>query len=243
MNGFAEGQPAGKEAAVKKPMRYELKGLLIALGAMAVLALAILWKSGLDDRLPKDPGVTVYYNTLASQGKYYEKMSRGGTAIGWNGNYDGGIWLAEQDYKDKNSSVLFEKGEPAQPLSVWTDAKDRVSLTRVLVEQGFENISFAVKTRDGAKVKDISVFRWPLDVTGTDAVKKNSWTGRERVEHIRDEGGLFSMPKGQITVEAGYLYSIFVNWTAKGEISAGWEEYSFVTLTPKQAGITVHHPD
>ncbi|MBQ6292942.1 MAG: hypothetical protein IJK77_03590 [Lachnospiraceae bacterium] len=225
---------------MKKPIDHEWKGILIIFGTMAVLILTMLCINAVHDRLPEDTGAAVYYSTYKeTQGQNYTKLTRGACAIG--SCFNNGIWLSENEYRENIPLGGIRYGE-MQPLSVWMDPEYLMASAQILIEDDTAAFWFAVKTRGDAKADNIAVWRWPLDVVGTDAVKKDTWTGRERVEYEWKKGGLFSMSKGSFEPEAGYLYSVFVSWTSE-RLAMGWEEYCFVMLTPEQAGITVYYPD
>ncbi len=225
---------------MKKPIDHEWKAILIIFGTMTVLILIMLCMNGIHDRLPEDAGATVYYSTYkGTQGENYAKLTRGSCAIG--SSFHNGIWLSESEYRELISLGSFRNSE-MQPLSVWMDSEYLKAATQILVADNTDEIWFAVKTRGDAKLDNIAIWRWPLEVVGTDAVKKDTWTGRERVEYEWNKGSLFSMSKGSFKPEEGYLYSIFVSWTSERS-AMGWEEYRFVMMTPEQAGITVYHPD
>ncbi len=102
------------------------------------------------------------------------------------------------------------------------------------IDSGEGTAYFAFKTKDKTKIESFAVKRRPLSVAGTDAVKADSWTGREDVEYTWKEGGLFSLSKGFFTAEPGYLYSIFVFWKSSEKPGVGWTEFSFTTEAAPQ---------
>ena len=99
----------------------------------------------------------------------------------------------------------------------------------ISIYPGDESVWFAFKTKGKTKIESFAVKRWPLELAGTEAVKEDSWTGREDVEYVWKEGGLFSLSKGSFAVKPGYLYSIFVFWKSSESPAQGWTEFSFTT--------------
>ena len=179
----------------KKQIR---KLVLIVCGVTAaVLFICLAIRIG-TNRLPEEPGVAVYYTWLDdAEGRNYMPLSAGGKARSGAGR------------------------QTQKPLSVWTWSEKIPGIDSFLVGEQGSPFFFSVKESGGARVRSVAVRRWPLELAGTDAVKADSWTGREDVEFNWKEGWLGGLSKGSFQVEAGYLYSIIVSW------DRGWDEFSF----------------
>lgn len=198
----------------KKQIR---KLVLIVCGVTAaVLFICLAIRIG-TNRLPEEPGVAVYYTWLDdAEGRNYMPLSAGGKARSGAGRQK--IWRSFEEYEQEAEQYWHE---PQKPLSVWTWSEKIPGIDSFLVGEQGSPFFFSVKESGGAKVRSVAVRRWPLELAGTDAVKADSWTGREDVTFNWKEGWLGGLSKGSFQVEAGYLYSIIVSW------DRGWDEFSF----------------
>ena len=198
-----------------------LRMILIICGVTAAVLLICLLILISNNRLPEETGVSVYYTwSDAIPGKSYMALSAGGRAYGALRGQK--VWHSWEEYEIDARENWYKPY--CKPLSIWTYSPEKPGINQFLVEENGNFIFFAVKESGGAEADSIVIKRWPLDLAGTDAVKENSWTGREDVEYNWKEGGLTRLSRGSFLAEPGYLYSIFVNW------GVGWDEFSFTAL-------------
>ena len=212
---------------MKERTKYELQGVMIVLALFAVLFLMTLLVQRFGDRLPKEQGVEAYlsFGGTNPQGKTLVPLAQGGCSWGY---YDDGTWRSVRRYNEVADFGISDY-DIYQPLSVWTTSEEMKSTGSFRIHTGEGTAYFAFRIKDKTKIESFSVKRWPLEIAGTDAVKEDSWTGREDVEYTWREGGLFSLSKGFFTAEPGYLYSIFVFWKSSEKPGVGWTEFSFTT--------------
>ena len=193
------------------------KMIFIICGIAAALLLIFLIINGINNRLPEEAGVSVYYSfSETAEGRVYWPLSAGGHAYGLAGRK---VWLSRREYEQ--DAEQYGLAPYYKPLSVWTYSEKIPGINRFRVEEKGCPFFFSVKENGEAKAETIAVRRWPLELAGTDAVMADSWTGREDVEYSWKEGWLGGLSKGSFQVEAGYLYSIFVSW------DRGWDEFGF----------------
>ena len=215
-----------KEEAVKRPFSDQVKGMLILLGAAVLLMFLVFVFQSRNDRLPKENGVTVYISFSAdTNGKFFHPLDPGGHAYGQHSNH---IWLSEKEYQNDADIYYYVSQKYYLPLNLWTYSPDLPMIRQFDADFEGNDLWFAVKTSGDAKVEEIVVYRWPLELAGTDAVKADTLTNREKVEYEWKDGGLFRLSKGNFRMENEYFYSFFVRWSSERQ-AGGWTEFSFIT--------------
>ncbi len=204
---------------MKENIRKWAKPFFIVAAVTIVLLLAMLFTQRRHNRLPETPGVALFISfSEGTEGRSYQEIERRGYAhMSFAGEK---IWLSQKEYEDFRRVYGFPTPKIA-PLSVWGDAGD---IKTFIVDGNIETkLLFAVREDGDVKMESIAVRRWPAYMIGTEAVRENAWTGREKIDHVWHDGGIFGLSKGSIVLEPGYLYSIYVM------SSYGWDEFSFVT--------------
>ena len=219
---------------MRESTRDELKGMTLVLGLFAALCLMVLCVQRFGDRLPKEQGVGAYLSVgdTEPRGSSFIPLSQGGCS---HGITDDSVWRSVSRYQEVRSFTAFDYCV-FQPLSIWIASGEMETGSRTRIFSGADTAWFAFETKGKTKIESFSVKRWPIGLAGTDAVKADSWAGREDVDYSWRKGGLFGLSKGNFAVEPGYLYSIFVFWKSSEKPGQGWTEFSFITETAPQSG-------